>query len=118
MLFSVLIIITCVLLILIILIQNPKGGGLSSSFGGSGTQVFGGVKKTTDFLDKGTWGLSIALVALVLLANVTLSSPQANENGTPESEIENVVPNTPSPAATPLPTGGGTELPESVDDEQ
>ena len=32
------------------MVQNPKGGGLSSSIGGS-TQL-GGVQKTTDFLDK------------------------------------------------------------------
>jgi len=34
------------------MVQNPKGGGLSSSFGGGGTQIVGGVKKTGDFLDK------------------------------------------------------------------
>ncbi len=72
-LLSALIILTCILLILMVLIQNPKGGGLSSSFGGSGTQLFGGVKKTTDFLDKGTWALAIALVFLVLTANVMIS---------------------------------------------
>ena len=31
------------------MVQNPKGGGLSSSFGGDSQQI-GGVKKTTDFL--------------------------------------------------------------------
>ncbi len=41
----------CVLLILVIMVQNPKGGGLSSTFGG-GQQQIGGVKSTTDFLDK------------------------------------------------------------------
>ena len=40
------------------MVQNPKGGGLSSSFGGGGTQSLGGVQKTTDFLDKSTWTLS------------------------------------------------------------
>ena len=34
--------------IVVIMVQNPKGGGLSSSFGGSGTQQLGGVKQTTD----------------------------------------------------------------------
>jgi preprotein translocase subunit SecG len=29
------------------MVQNPKGGGLSSTFGSSSTM--GGVKKTTDF---------------------------------------------------------------------
>jgi preprotein translocase subunit SecG len=37
------------------MVQNPKGGGLSSTFGNS--QQIGGVQKTTDFLDKSTWTL-------------------------------------------------------------
>ncbi|MAU17506.1 MAG: preprotein translocase subunit SecG [Muricauda sp.] len=70
--FLVLIIIVCLLLILVIMVQNPKGGGLSSSFGGSGNQVVGGVKKTGDFLDKSTWTLATLLIVLILLSNVSL----------------------------------------------
>ena len=70
-LFSILIIITCGLLLLVILVQNPKGGGLSSTFG-DGNQ-FMGVKKTSDFLEKSTWTLSIALVALTLLSNFSIN---------------------------------------------
>ena len=51
---SVLIFIICVLLILIVLVQNSKGGGLASSFASS-NQIMG-VRKTTDFLEKATWG--------------------------------------------------------------
>ena len=69
-LFLILIMVVAVLLMLIIMVQNPKGGGLSSSFGGSGSQsVGGGVQSTTSFLDKSTWALSIALLALILLSN-------------------------------------------------
>ena len=39
-LFSILILITCALLLLVILVQNPKGGGLSSTFG-DGNQFMG-----------------------------------------------------------------------------
>ena len=53
-LFGILVIIASVILGLIVLIQNPKGGGLSSSFGGFGNQIMG-VKQTTDVLEKGTW---------------------------------------------------------------
>lgn len=56
---TALILICSILLILVILIQNPKGGGLSSSFG-SASQL-GGVKKTTDTIEKITWGLAIAI---------------------------------------------------------
>ena len=71
-LFLVLIIIVSVLLILVIMVQNPKGGGLSSSFGGGGSQNLGGVQNTTNFLDKSTWGLAIALFALILLSNFAI----------------------------------------------
>ena len=53
------------------MVQNPKGGGLSSSFGG-GVQQMGGVQKTTDFLDRSTWILAAVLLVLILLSNVAL----------------------------------------------
>ncbi|MCR9154266.1 MAG: preprotein translocase subunit SecG [Bacteroidetes bacterium] len=88
-LLTTLIILTCVLLIVIVLVQNPKGGGLSSSFGGGGTQLFGGVKKTTDFLDRGTWVLAIVLVVLVMASNIMLS-PNSGETELRESAVDNV----------------------------
>ena len=71
--FTILIIITSILLVLVVLVQNPKGGGLSSSFGGGGTQQLGGVKQTTDFLDKSTWYLGATLIGLILLSNITFT---------------------------------------------
>ena len=73
----VLILILSFLLILINMVQNPKGGGLSSSFGGD-TQQIGGVKKTTDFLDKTTWILSSFILILILFSNITLNSENDN----------------------------------------
>ena len=120
-LFSVLIIITCILLVLIILIQNPTGGGLSSSFGGGGTQLFGGVKKTTDFLDRGTWALAIALAVLVLAANVTLNPNFGNAPQEQESLIEGELNNIPQAAPVAPPAGEAQQLqqdfPEPVEDE-
>lgn len=111
-----LIIIACILLVIIILVQNPKGGGLSSSFGGGGTQLFGGVKKTTDFLDRGTWTLAIVLVVLVLAMNVMIT-PSSSEDIIQESEISNELDGAPPvqlqnqiPA---LPEG---ELPEEIEE--
>ncbi len=69
-LLSVLILITCILLILIVLVQNSKGGGLASNFASS-NQVLG-ARKTTDFLEKATWTLAIALLAFSLLASLTI----------------------------------------------
>ncbi|MEN1783959.1 MAG: preprotein translocase subunit SecG [Bacteroidota bacterium] len=70
--FLILIIFVCLLLVLVIMVQNPKGGGLSSSFGGSENQIVGGVKKTGDFLDKSTWTLAGLLIVLILVSNVAL----------------------------------------------
>lgn len=67
-----LIIVVSFLLVVVIMVQNPKGGGLSSSFGGGGTQQLGGVKKTTDFLDKSTWILATVLLALILVSNIAI----------------------------------------------
>ena len=72
-----LIIVLSFLLVLIIMVQNPKGGGLSSSFGGD-TQQIGGVKKTTDFLDKTTWILASLILVLILFSNITLNSESDN----------------------------------------
>ncbi len=76
-LFAILIIITCILLILIIMIQNPKGGGLSSAFGG-GNQIMG-ARKTSDFLEKTTWTLAIVLVSLALLSNFSIPRNSSDE---------------------------------------
>ena len=54
------------------MIQNPKGGGLDSSLGGS-TNI-GGVQNTNKFLDKSTWTLAISLFALVLLSSLSFTS--------------------------------------------
>ncbi|MDN6309574.1 MAG: preprotein translocase subunit SecG [Psychroflexus sp.] len=67
--FLTLIVIVGFLLIVVVMVQNPKGGGLSSSFGGGGSQQVGGVKQTSDFLDKSTWALATLLLVLILLAN-------------------------------------------------
>jgi preprotein translocase subunit SecG len=67
--FATLIILASIILGLIILIQNPKGGGLSSSFGGIGNQLMG-VKQTTDVLEKGTWIFAGIIAVLCLTSAV------------------------------------------------
>ena len=69
--FLILILIVAIALILIVMVQNPKGGGLSSSFGG-GAQSLGGVQNTNNFLDRTTWTLAISMFALILLANFAI----------------------------------------------
>ena len=68
-LFAVLVILASVILGFIVLVQNPKGGGLSGTFGGVGNQLMG-VKQTTDVLEKGTWIFAGVVGILCLLSPV------------------------------------------------
>lgn len=83
---SVLVLIVCVLLGLIVLIQNPKGGGLSSTFGGQGNQMLG-VRKTADFLEKGTWILASALLFLSLISAYIIPRNNTSNAGGPTTEL-------------------------------
>ena len=60
----VLIIIAALALGFVVLIKDSKGGGLASNFAGS-NQIMG-VRKTTDLIEKVTWGLAIAILVLCL----------------------------------------------------
>jgi preprotein translocase subunit SecG len=63
---TVLIALICVLLMAAVLIQNPKGGGVDSTFGGQSANQMFGAAKSTDFIEKVTWGLAIALFVLCI----------------------------------------------------
>lgn len=63
----VLIILASLMMCGIVLIQESKGGGLASSFATS-NQIMG-VRKTTDFLEKATWTLAIAMVVLIVVSS-------------------------------------------------
>jgi preprotein translocase subunit SecG len=99
--FLVLITIVCFLLIVVIMVQNPKGGGLSSSIGGS--QMLGGVQKTTDFLDKSTWTLATILIALILLSSLSFSGSMSDTDSKIIEKTETAAPvqNAPAPPAAP-----------------
>jgi len=91
----VIIFIVCALLILLVLVQNSKGGGLSSSFSSS-NQVMG-VRRTTDFLEKATWFLAIALVVLSISATAFL--PRQGEQA--KSKIEEQIQHVQDPSQVP-----------------
>jgi len=103
--FLVLIVLVAFLLVVVIMVQNPKGGGLSSSFGGGGTQQIGGVKKTSDFLDKSTWTLATMLLALILLSNFAIGGPadSVESKALNQEDAETTV-----PVTTPQTTGDNT----------
>lgn len=68
-LITVFIAFVCILLMAAVLIQNPKGGGVDSTFGGQSANQLFGAAKSTDFIEKVTWGLAIALFALCIIAS-------------------------------------------------
>jgi len=69
---GILSVLVAVLLILAVVIQNSKGGGLSSTFGGAvggASQLFG-ARRSNEMIEKITWYLAGALAIIAFLANV------------------------------------------------
>ena len=120
----VLMVIVSLLMCFIVLIQESKGGGLASGFAAS-NQIMG-VRKTTDVIEKTTWGLAIAMVLFsvvssyvvpeavneksVLLKNDGVELPvppvqsptgnQSEEKSAPASAVENNTPQSSTPPST------------------
>ena len=92
---NVLLIIVSILLICVVLIQNSKGGGLMSS------RYEMGVARTTDFVEKATWTLAGALVALCIVLTALLPRNIAQEShSTFEDNAPAVQMNVPSDVPT------------------
>lgn len=90
---TILIVLASIFLILIVLVQNSKGGGLASGF--ASTNQIMGVRKTTDFLEKATWGLACTIVVLSIISAAFIS-----RNVSEKSEIQEAVKKE-APAAMP-----------------
>ena len=77
----ILICLASIMLIGVVLIQKSKGGGLAAS--ASNYNQFMGVRKTTDFVEKATWGLAIFIcvlsIASAFIASPTLSTQKADD---------------------------------------
>lgn len=100
--FGILVIIASVILGLIVLIQNPKGGGLSSSFGGFGNQIMG-VKQTTDVLEKGTW-LFAAIVGILCLISPAFIPKNSSTSSKNDDLIKGVTAQPQKPVQAPANT--------------
>jgi preprotein translocase subunit SecG len=74
-LLMVLIMIASILLVIVVMAQNPKGGGLSSTFGGASSAQFG-VQRTNDFMEKSTWTLGATIIVLILISVVVTGKPK------------------------------------------
>ncbi len=89
-----LILLAAILLILVVLVQNSKGGGLASNFGPS-NQILG-ARQTTDFLEKLTWGLALAVIVLSISANLIISGGSSDEAR--DTELREQIENAPAAA--------------------
>ncbi|MCQ2220114.1 MAG: preprotein translocase subunit SecG [Prevotella sp.] len=76
-LFVILIVLASLCMIGIVLIQESKGGGLASAFGSANSVM--GVRQTTNFVEKTTWGLAIAMVVISIVCAYV--APTANAEG-------------------------------------
>jgi preprotein translocase subunit SecG len=59
-----------ILLIAVVLMQASKGGGLAGTFGGGSVGAVFGVRRTADFLIKGTQILATIFIVLSLVINM------------------------------------------------
>lgn len=101
-LFVILILIAAILMGVIVLIQNPKGGGLTSSIGGFSNQLMG-VKRTNDVLEKGTWGIGIFIAILCIASTLFIPSSTSNSRDRLINETPASSPTAPAPAPQSLP---------------
>ncbi len=65
----------------VVLIQNPKGGGVDSTFGGAGANQVFGAARSTDFVEKLTWGLAITLFVLAIITAIVVSNSAGASGG-------------------------------------
>ncbi len=110
---TILLFIVCIFLVLLVLVQNSKGGGLASNFQSSG-QVMG-VRKTTDFLEKGTWVLAGALMFLCVVGSGFIPRQQRGiDKSRVQDQIETAVDPTQVPSfPTTPPPAPAEEAPET-----
>ncbi len=94
----ILIVLACLLLIGAVLIQKSKGGGLASDYS-QGNQYLG-YRKTTDFIEKFTWGLAIFICVVSILASFAIKTPMNVSSIAPAVPAATSAP-APAPAQTP-----------------
>ncbi len=105
----ILIVLAAILLSFVVLIQNSKGGGLASNFSSS-NQIMG-VRKTTDFLEKATWGLAAFIVVLSIATAYTVPNQVTEQSVLLKDAQENA-------ATNPMNAPKGFATPQSNDQSQ
>ncbi|MEM6805644.1 MAG: preprotein translocase subunit SecG [Bacteroidota bacterium] len=92
--FSFFCIVISIALTLVVIVQNSKGGGLSSTFGGGAQQIMG-ARRSNELIEKVTWVLAGSLAAVALIANLFVTAPNADLDSIRSEQAidELVVPN-------------------------
>ncbi|MBT8191161.1 MAG: preprotein translocase subunit SecG [Saprospiraceae bacterium] len=80
---TILIALNAFMLMAVVLIQNPKGGGIDSTFGGQGANQMFGAARSTDFIEKLTWGLAISMFVLAIITAIIVSNSAGAGGGIP-----------------------------------
>ncbi|MFI3281622.1 MAG: preprotein translocase subunit SecG [Rikenellaceae bacterium] len=83
-----LVLVASVLMILAVLVQSPKSG-MAANFGAS-NQVMG-VRQTTDFLEKFTWAMAIAILVISLLATIAMGNSMSTGSSKASKDAAAVV---------------------------
>lgn len=103
----ILIVVLAVLMCLIVMIQESKGGGLASSFSAS-NQIMG-VRKTTDVIEKITWGLAAGIVVLSILSVYFIPTATVEGSAMMKAATEQQATN-----ANSLPGFGASQTPQAT----
>lgn len=106
-LFVGLIVLAAILMCFVVLIQNSKGGGLASSFASS-NQIMG-VRKTTDFIEKLTWGLAAFMVVVSVATAYVLPTAHTESSVIMEQAVK-------EGATNPLNAPSGFAAPQTSDE--
>ena len=81
----IMIVIASILLILAVLVQSPKSG-MAANFGAA-NQVMG-VRESANILEKTTWTLSGLIVALSLIATISMENGTVTSGGALQKDAE------------------------------
>lgn len=81
----VLILVASIILILAVLVQNPKSG-MAANFGAA-NQVMG-VRESANILEKTTWTLAALIVALSLVATITMEGNMSSASSSLQKDAE------------------------------
>ncbi len=96
-----------ILMTLSVLLQSGKGGGLAGiASGGATTQILGS-RQAPDFLEKATWILATAFIALCIMTNFAID-PAARESVI-QQQLEMSAPATLPPPTVPAPATDGSD---------